>query len=156
MLRGVSVCVWRGAQARGDAGSAVPGAATRKMLCTAAVTGVSPSAILSMRCQVPGTSSRAAMTAATSARGDRADGGRRGGEPDPADGRSIGEAVQAQDGPVQVPAAQIGLGGGLRRDVGRPGLTGAGTRRAADSHRGGLMGAENPVTSVDLVLRPLR
>jgi hypothetical protein len=50
--------------------------------------------------------------------GDRATAGRRGCEPDLASSRSVGEAARAQDGPVQVPRAQVGLGGGLRRDVG--------------------------------------
>jgi hypothetical protein len=58
------------------------------------------------------------MTAATSARGDRAGGYPRGREPDPAGGGRIGESAGAQDGPVEVPVAQVGLGGGLRRDVG--------------------------------------
>ena len=65
--------------------------------------------------------------------GDRASGDRRGCEPDPAGGRSVGQAARAQDGPVQVPGAQIGLGGGLRRDVGGPDLITAGPRRCAGS-----------------------
>ena len=52
--------------------------------------------------------------------GDRASGDRRGCEPDHAGGRGVGQAARAQDGPVQVPGAQIGLGGGLGRDVRRP------------------------------------
>jgi hypothetical protein len=70
--------------------------------------------------------------------GDRATRDRPGRELDPAGGRSVGEAAWAQDGPVQVPEAQIGLGGGLRRDVGSPDLIGAGPRRAAGSYRGDL------------------
>ena len=47
--------------------------------------------------------------------GNRATGDRRGCEPDPAGGRSVGEAARAQDGSVQVPGAQIGLGGAPMR-----------------------------------------
>ena len=65
--------------------------------------------------------------------GDRATGDRRGGQLDPAGGSSVGEAARAQDGPVQVPGAQIVLSGGLRRDVGRPDLLTAGPRRRAGS-----------------------
>ena len=53
------------------------------------------------------------------AAGNRATRHRRGREPDPAGGWGVGEAARAQDGPVQGPGAQIILGGGLRRDVGR-------------------------------------
>ena len=58
---------------------------------------------------------------------DRAGRDRRGREPDPAGGRSVGEAARSQDGPVQVPGTQVGLGGGLRRDVGGPDLITAGS-----------------------------
>src|SRR5215831_17961930 len=70
--------------------------------------------------------------------GDGATGNRRGREPDPAGGRSVGEAAGAQDCPVQVPGAQVVLGGGLRRDVSGPDLIGAGPRWLAGAHRGDL------------------
>jgi hypothetical protein len=76
--------------------------------------------------------------------GDRATGDRRGCEPDPAGGRSVGEAARAQDGPVQVPSAQIGLGGGLCRDLGSPDLVTAGPRWLAGSHRGDLHESADP------------
>ena len=65
-------------------------------------------------------------------------------QPDLAGGRRVGEAARAQDGPVQVPGAQIDLGGGLRRDVGRPDLIGAGPWRLARSHRGDLHEPADP------------
>jgi hypothetical protein len=49
--------------------------------------------------------------------GNRATGDRRGRELDPAGGRSVGQAAGAQDRPVQVPGAQVVLGGGLRRNI---------------------------------------
>ena len=52
--------------------------------------------------------------------GDRAPGDRRGCEPDSSGGGGVGEAARAQDGPVEVPGAQIVLGRGLGRDVSRP------------------------------------
>src|SRR6185312_6979567 len=97
----------------------------QETLRTASATGLSPPTSSSVWCRVPGVSSRAAMTAATSARGTL--------PPGTAGGASIGEAARTQDGPVQVPSAQIGLGGGLRRDVGRPDLVSAGPRRATGS-----------------------
>ena len=83
------------------------------------------------------------MTAATSARG-MVPAGTGGCEPDPAGGGSVGEAARPQDSPVQVPSAQVGLGGGLRRDVGGPDLTGAGPRRLAGFHRGDLHESADP------------
>ena len=41
----------------------------------------------------------------------------------------------AHDSPVQIPGAQIGLSGGLRRDAGSPGLITAGPRRAGRQRR---------------------
>ena len=79
--------------------------------------GVSPPTSSSVWWLVPGSWSRAAMTAATSAR-ETAPAGPAGGEPDPAGRRIVGEVSGAQDCPVQVPGAQVGFGGGLRRDVG--------------------------------------
>src|SRR5450755_1180133 len=63
--------------------------------------------------------------------GDGASGHWRGREVDPPGGRSVGEAAGTQDRPVQVPGAQVILGGGLRCDVGSPDLIGAGPRRLA-------------------------
>src|SRR5579871_4778239 len=76
--------------------------------------------------------------------GDRATRDGWGREPDPAGGRSVGEGAGAQDGPVQVPGAQVGLGGGLCRDVGGPDLIGAGLRWTAGSHRGDLHESADP------------
>ena len=76
--------------------------------------------------------------------GDRATGDRRGCEPDLASGESVGEAARAQDGPVQVPDAQMGLGGGLGRDVGSPDLVTAGLWWLAGSHRGDLHESADP------------
>ena len=54
--------------------------------------------------------------------GDAAPGNRRGRKPDPAGLRGVREPARTQDGPVQIPGAQIVLGGGLRGDVGGPHL----------------------------------
>src|SRR5690348_15423728 len=56
------------ARDRGDVSGAVA-CGDQEMLCTAAVTGLSPLTSSSVWCRVPGSPSRAAMTAATSARG---------------------------------------------------------------------------------------
>src|SRR5262249_47895012 len=76
--------------------------------------------------------------------GDGATRDRRRREPDLAGGRSVGQAARAHDGPVQVPGAQVVLGGGLGRDVGSPDLIGAGPRRLAGPHRGGPPGPAHP------------
>src|SRR5215471_19475069 len=70
--------------------------------------------------------------------GDGTTGDWRGREPDLAGGSGVGEAAGAQDGPVQVPGAQVILGGGLCRDVGGPDRVGAGPWRLAGAHRGDL------------------
>jgi hypothetical protein len=110
----------------------------------AASIGVCPPVSSRVRCRVPGWSSRAAMTAATSARGIVPGRYRRGCEPDPAGGRVVGQAARAHDGPVQVPGPQVILGSGLGRDVGRPHLTAAGLRRLSGSHRGHLHEPADP------------
>ena len=65
--------------------------------------------------------------------GDAAAGNRRGREPDPVGRRGVGEPAGTQDGPVQVPGAQIVLGGGLRGDVGGPDLITVAAGRLARS-----------------------
>ena len=65
--------------------------------------------------------------------GDAAPGDRRDREPDPVGGRGVGEPAGTQDGPVQVPGAQVVLGGGLRGDVGGPDLITVAAGRLAGS-----------------------
>ena len=131
----------------------------QEMLCTAAATRLSPPTSSSVWCRVPGLSSRAAMTVATSARRTVPLGSGGGCEPDPAGGRSVGQAARAHDGPVQVPGAQIGLGGGLRRNVSGPDLTTAGLRRRAGSHRGDLHESADPgrsaASAISTEVRPV-
>ena len=83
------------------------------------------------------------MTAATSARGTVPPG--TGGAASrilPVAGASV--RPRAQDCPVQAPGTQIGLGGGLRRNVGSPDLIATGPWRPDGPHRGDLHEPADP------------
>ena len=121
-----------------------PWAVIRRCCARRVSTMVCPPVSCKVRCRVPGLSSRAAMTAATSARGiapgDRGGGASR----DTAGGWIVGQAAWTHDGPVQIPGPQVVLGGGLGRDVGRPHLTAARLRWHSGSHRGDLHEPADP------------
>jgi hypothetical protein len=133
---GVTAGRWQGHAPR-DSVCGAPARATMRVVrsrCGARPRrqGLSPPTSSSVWCRVPGSSSRAAMTAATSAWGDRATGDRGGSEPAPASGRSVGQAARAQDGPSPGPE-RANLSGGLRRNIGSPDPISAGQRRPTGS-----------------------
>jgi len=101
------------------------------MLRTAPATGLCPSASSSAWYQVPGSSSRAATTTATSAPGTVPPGtGGAASRTLPVAGASVRPPGRRM-ARSKVQGAQIGLGGGLRRDAGSPDLIAAGAAAAA-------------------------